>query len=90
MEEEEEAPNLSTKEIDEHFEQSLLLEEPGLNVYLRMQNKHKVSDQFQVFFRTEEYLHDDVRVAVQERRHGAILYFAKAAKRSAFVICIKE
>ena len=69
------APNLVTKEIDERFEQSLLLEEPGLNVDLRMQNNHAGSEQFEVFFKTtESYLQEEVGTAVQERRHSNMLF----------------
>ena len=73
------APNLATKEINERFQMSLLLEEPGINVDLRTQPKEKDSDAFECFFKeTERYLQEEVGTPVQERRHTESLYLAKA------------
>ena len=69
--------NLSAKEIDERFAIALECEDTSIIWDLRHVSKVNSSDQFKVFFEeTEKYLSEDL--AVHERRHGSILYLAKA------------
>lgn len=85
------ATNLNEAEIDRRFDFALLAEDSDIIVDLRHAPPGKVSEKFNVFFRaTEEYLSNDVGVAVQERRHGEELYLAKAISFSDLHSRVKE
>ena len=66
-------------EIDRRFQYAVLSEDPGILVDLRHASPDHKKDSFRPFFQEcEKYLSEDVGVAVQERRHGDMLYLAKA------------
>jgi hypothetical protein len=73
------ASSMSEREIDKRFNYAVLSEDPGILVDLRHTSPERKKDSFRPFFvECEQYLQEDIGVAVQERRHGQMLYLAKA------------
>jgi hypothetical protein len=69
----------------------VLSEDPGILVDLRHTSPDNKKDSFRPFFQEcEKYLSEDVGVAVQERRHGEMLYLAKAISIKDLHMRVKE
>lgn len=70
---------MSEIEIDKRFNYAVLSEDPGILVDLRHASLEGKKDSFWPFFEEcERYLQEDIGVAVQEQRHGEMLYLTKA------------
>ena len=85
------ASSVSESEIDQIFKYAVLSKDPGILVDLRHASPEHKKDSFRPFFQEcEKYLSEDVGVAVQEHRHGEMLYLAKAVSIRDLHTCVKE
>ena len=85
------ASSVNESEIDRRFKYAVLSEDPGIFTDLRHASPDVKKDSFRPFFHEcEKYLSEDVGVGVQERRHGKMLYLAKAVSIRDLHRCVQE